>query len=68
VTRTIFRQKLSFLKLDAATFAEQIRVGKARVESWRNGTRRVPVVVERLIDSMCRLQRVETKKKRRARR
>jgi hypothetical protein len=64
----IFRTKMTFLGLDAETFGRRTGIGQNKITRWRQGSLRVPLVIERLIDSLCRVQRLETKRKRRKRR
>lgn len=64
----IFRTKMTFLGLDAETFGRRTGIGQKKIRAWREGERKVPLIVERLVDSWCRIQRLEAKRKRRARR
>jgi hypothetical protein len=63
-----FRMKMTLLGLDAATFGRLTGIGQARINAWREGKKRVPCLIELLIDSWCRIERLEAKNKRRARR
>jgi hypothetical protein len=59
MTKTVFRMKLSWLHLDVRKFAQDIGVPLKHVVAWRNGTRKVPVVVAKLIDAWLMLERIE---------
>lgn len=55
----VFKMKLAWLKLNVREFAKEIDTPLKHVEAWRQGTRKVPVVIERLIDLMGRNARLE---------
>lgn len=67
MTRQLFRARLTFLRLDPVALSQPIHVGRARVETWHNGTRRIPVIVRRLLDAWARVKRLEAKIERRER-
>jgi hypothetical protein len=59
---------MTFLRLDTEALARRTGIGLKKIRAWREGTRRVPTLIERLIDAWCRVQRLEAQKKRRTRR
>ncbi len=59
MTKTVFKMKLSWLKLSPSKFAKDIGMPLKHVEAWRSGKRKVPVMVARLINLMGRNARLE---------
>ncbi len=59
MTPTVFKTKMRWLRLDAAEFSKDIDVPLKHVEAWRTGKRKVPVIVERLLDAWTRNERLE---------
>ncbi|MGQ0557887.1 MAG: hypothetical protein ACT4PN_18305 [Nitrospiraceae bacterium] len=68
MTAIIFKTKLTWLKLDAAEFADWTGLPEPDVQAMRDGTRAIPKIVERLVDVLCRNARLEAMRVKRARR
>lgn len=68
MTPIIFKTKLAWLKLDAAEFADWAGLPEPDVQAMHDGTRAIPLIVERLIDVLCRNQRLEAMRVKRVRR
>lgn len=68
MTHIIFKTKLAWLKLDVQEFADWTGLPAPDVQAMRDGTRAIPQIVERLVDVLCRNQRLEAMRAKRARR
>ncbi len=68
MTPIIFKTKLAWLKLDVQEFADWIGLPEPDVRAMHDGTRAIPRIVERLVDVLCRNQRLEAMRAKRARR
>lgn len=68
MTPIIFKTKLTWLKLNTAAFAALAGLPEPDVQAMHDGTRAIPRIVERLIDVLCRNQRLEAMRVKRTRR
>lgn len=68
MTATIFKTKLSWLKFDVREFSDWTGLPEPDVQAMREGTRAIPQIVERLVDVLCRNQRLEAMRAKRTRR
>ena len=69
MTPTVFKPKLKWLRLDAAEFAPLPPIATVieSVQAMHDGRQAIPLIVERLIDVLCRNQRLEAMRAKRAR-
>lgn len=67
MTPTVFKPKLKWLRLDAAEFADWTGLPEPDVQAMHDGRQAIPLIVERLIDVLCRNQRLEAMRAKRAR-
>ena len=68
MTPIIFKTKLAWLKLDVREFADWAGLPEPDVQAMYDGTRAIPRIVERLLDVLCRNQRLEAMRVKRTRR
>ena len=68
MTAITLKTKLTWLKLDAVEFADWTGLPEPDVQAMYDGRKAIPLIVERLIDVLCRNQRLEAMRVKRARR